>query len=73
MYGRDEREEIGNQGEENVKMILAHYFGEDSIQTTTGQGGHPDIYLVTSLGRMVIEVKTMLPFSVDKNVKGMKI
>lgn len=65
MYGRDEREDIGNQGEENVKALLAHHFGENTVQTTNGQDGHPDIFIVAKKGKICIEVKSMLPFSID--------
>jgi hypothetical protein len=70
MYGRDEREDIGNQGEENVKALLSYHFGKDAIQDTSGQDGHPDIYIITDLGRIVIEVKSMMPFSHNKTRKG---
>jgi hypothetical protein len=73
MYGRDEREDIGNQGEENIKAILAHHFGKDSVQNTEGYGGSPDIYIVSSLGRMAVEAKTMAPFSVDNDRKKKKV
>jgi len=69
---RQIRTEIGNQGEENVKFILSGMYRDAKFLDTDGQGGHPDLYFQSSNGRVCIEVKSMLPFSINKNKKKKK-